>query len=105
MLYSLHSLCMSQNMIFVGQFLLLPFHHPSTTPILLLKTQKWVSDPRSGQSSVIVSASKRNPTAFAQLMSLLSDFYSRRSLQAHHLSLMTTPMPTSELASKKALMS
>ena len=90
---------MRRNTLFVSQFLLLPFHQPSTTPRLSPKTQKcwpgWLVAQR-------VRTRNLKPMASAHPMSLPFVFQPGMRRQARHLPLITMPMPTPELASEKA---
>jgi hypothetical protein len=89
---------MCLKMSLVGLLQLLPFHQPSTTPLLSPKTLMWV---RLGAEGVRVRMRKRKLTASAHPMSLLLAFQPGRSLHALHLFPIVIPMPVSELASEE----
>ena len=93
---------MHRKTLLVSQFLLLPFHQPSTTPRLSLKTQKNCPGELAVQRYL---ARNSNPTASAHLMSLPSAFHPGMRRQALHWLLITMPIPTPELASEEALVS
>src|SRR5277367_3718577 len=94
---------MCRKTLLVSQFLLLPFHQPSTTLRLSPKTWKknWPGKLAAQRDRVRNS----KPTASAHLMSLPSAFHPRMRCHALHWLPITMPIPKPELASKKAPLS
>ena len=85
-----------------SQFLLLPFHQPSTTPQLSPKTRKTWPGRLVAASDL---ARNSNPTASAHPMSLPSVFHPGMSRHALHWLPITTLIPKPELASENAPLS
>src|SRR5271168_4570968 len=93
---------MRQKTLLVSQFLLLPFHQPSTTPRLSPKTLKNWPGKLVAQRD---RARSSKPMASAHPMSLPSAFHPGTRRHALHRSPITTPIPKPELASEKASLS
>jgi hypothetical protein len=86
----------------VCRFLLAPFHHPSTTPVLSPWHVKWKLWPWRTRR---VRARSSKATASAHPMSRPWECQSPMRVHARQCSPTTMPRPTPELASEKALWS
>src|SRR5271155_3594657 len=93
---------MRRKTLLVSQFLLLPFHQPSTTPQLSPNTRKNWPGTLAAQRDRVRNS---KPTASAHPMSLPSAFHPGTRRHARHWSPITMPIPKPELASEKASLS